>query len=139
VLGGARRSLVRMAAGDKLDPGADNVLFAGEIAELDLRATQLVTLAACDTGLGVTLAGEGVLGLQRGFQLAGAQHILMTLWAVGDQSLPEFLQACYARITSGETPASAIWQVQAQELSKGTLRRAVWTAGGFAVLARGTE
>lgn len=136
VLGGARRSMLRMAAGEPVDPGADNVLFAGEIAELDLRGTQLVTLAACDTGLGVSVAGEGVLGLQRGFQLAGARNLLLTLWAVGDQSLPEFLGACYARIAKGEPAASAVWKTQAEFLHKGgTPRRGVWTAGGFAVLA----
>ena len=136
VLDGARRSLVRMAIGEQLDPGSDNVLFAGEVAELDLSGTELVTLAACDTGLGVSVAGEGVLGLQRGFQLAGARNILMTLWAVGDQGVPEFLEACYKRIANGEPAAAAVWHVQAERLREDGLARAVWTAGGFTVLAR---
>ena len=136
VLGGVRRSLVRMANGEELEPGSDGILFAGEIAELDLAATELVTLAACDTGLGQSVAGEGVLGLQRGFQLAGARNLLMTLWAVSDQSLPEFLQAFYQRIAGGEHAASAIWKTQAEALRSGELARAVWVAGGFSVLAR---
>ena len=136
VLQGARRSLVRMAIGEELDAGSDNILFAGEVAELDLSGTELVTLAACDTGLGVSVAGEGVLGLQRGFQLAGARNILMTLWAVGDQGVPEFLEACYRRIAQGESAPSAVWRVQTERLREGELAKAVWSAGGFTVLAR---
>ena len=136
VLGKVRRSLIRLAVGEQVEAAADNVLFAGEIAELDLSATELVTLAACDTGLGVSVPGEGVLGLQRGFQLAGARNLLMTLWSVGDQTLPEFLEDCYERIAAGEPASSAVWRTQAEHLREGTLADAVWRAGGFTVLAR---
>ena len=139
VLGGARRLLVRMAIGERVEPGSDNVLFAGEVADLDLSGTELVTLAACDTGLGVSVAGEGVLGLQRGFQIAGARNILMTLWAVGDQGLPEFMGECYRRIAAGEPARSAVWQVQAERLREGEFAHAVWRAGGFTVLAQSPD
>lgn len=139
VLGGARRSLVQMAIGEAPESSSDNVLFAGEVAELDLAGTELVTLAACDTGLGISVAGEGVLGLQRGFQIAGARNILMTLWAVEDQSLPEFLGRCYTKIRAGERASSAVWSTQAEGLREGaekSLATAVWRAGAFTVLAQ---
>ena len=58
----------------------DGILTAEDVSTLDLRGTWLVTLSACDTGLGEARAGEGVMGLRRGFIQAGAQNLLMTLW-----------------------------------------------------------
>jgi CHAT domain-containing protein len=57
-------------------------LTAMDVARLSLDNTQLVILSACDTTSGLILEGEGVLGLQRAFQLAGAQTVVGTLWPV---------------------------------------------------------
>jgi CHAT domain-containing protein len=58
----------------------DGILTAEDVSTLDLQGTWLVTLSACDTGSGEARAGEGVMGLRRGFIQAGAQNLLMTLW-----------------------------------------------------------
>jgi CHAT domain-containing protein len=63
----------------------DGIVTAEEVGGLNLKETWLVTLSACDKGSGEAVAGEGVMGLRRGFMQAGAQNLLMTLWSVADE------------------------------------------------------
>ncbi len=75
----------------------DGNLFAGEIYNLDLNAN-LVTLSACQTGLGKISKGEGVIGLSRALVYAGSKNIMVSFWSVADQSTASLMQDFYHQL-----------------------------------------
>ncbi len=98
--------------GARLAGDTDGVLTAYEALALDLRGTELVVLSACDTGLGGVKRGEGVYGLRRAFQEAGAQAVLSTLWSIDDNITQTFMQRFYTAVLAGDRPATALRRVQ---------------------------
>jgi CHAT domain-containing protein/tetratricopeptide (TPR) repeat protein len=88
---------------------ADGILLAEEVAAMRLNGVEWAVLSACDTGIGALVAGEGVLGLRRAFQLAGVRTVIMTLWPVDDQSTTELMRQLYqARFVEGLTSDRAM-------------------------------
>jgi CHAT domain-containing protein len=86
------------------------ILTAQQIASLDLRGVDWAVLSACNTGNGELRDGEGVLGLQRSFRVAGARSVVMTLWPVDDQVTRHFMHVLYAeRFGARATTADAVW------------------------------
>jgi CHAT domain-containing protein/Tfp pilus assembly protein PilF len=79
----------------------DGNLFAGEIYNLKLKAN-LVTLSACQTGLGKISKGEGVIGLSRALVYAGAKNIIVSFWSVADESTAELMKDFYAQLLQRE-------------------------------------
>ena len=79
--------LVLAGANRPADPERDDgILTALEVSELDLHGVELATLSACETGLGQAAGGEGLLGLQRAFQMAGTRTVVASLWKVNDDA-----------------------------------------------------
>jgi CHAT domain-containing protein/tetratricopeptide (TPR) repeat protein len=81
----------------------DGNLFAGEIYNLEMNA-DLVTLSACQTGLGKISRGEGVIGLSRALVYAGAKSIIVSFWSVADESTSELMKTFYQQLL--ENPSS---------------------------------
>jgi CHAT domain-containing protein len=79
-MAGAQGTLRAWDRGEVPPTENDGIVTAEEVGGLKLDGTWLVALSACDTGGGEARAGEGVMGLRRGFVQAGAQNLLMTLW-----------------------------------------------------------
>ena len=80
----------------------DGVLYADEIASLPLHGVELVVLSACETGLGPVAGGEGLMGIQRAFQAAGAKTTVATLWKVNDKATAALMQRFYANLFEQE-------------------------------------
>jgi CHAT domain-containing protein len=81
----------------------NGVLTAYEAMDLNLDHTDLVVLSACETGKGDVQIGEGVFGLQRSILIAGAQHLVMTLFKVDDEVTKELMINFYSRwLETGE-------------------------------------
>lgn len=88
----------RAWTGEQLPEGVlSGVLTANNIANLNLKGTDLLVLSACQTGLGVATP-EGIFGLQRAFKKAGVQTIVMTLWSVDDEATKDFMIKFYEEL-----------------------------------------
>jgi CHAT domain-containing protein/Tfp pilus assembly protein PilF len=87
--------IVLAGANHPPEEGDDGILTAEEVQTLDLRGTELVVLSACETGLGKTAGGEGLLGLQRSFQVAGARTVIASLWKVNDMATRNLMERFY--------------------------------------------
>jgi CHAT domain-containing protein len=104
----------REAAGEGEE---DGVLTAEEIAALDLSGVEWAVLSGCGTGLGRVQDGEGVLGLRRAFQVAGANTLILSLWEVDDRSTREWMRVLYqARFLDGLTTAESVRRASSEVL-----------------------
>jgi CHAT domain-containing protein/tetratricopeptide (TPR) repeat protein len=81
--------------------GSDGVLTAYEVSAMELGGIELVVLSACETGLGEVKAGEGVYGLRRAFQVAGARAVVSALWPVSDDATAELMGRLYRSTDDG--------------------------------------
>ena len=101
-----------LKAGNLPEEAEDGLLTAEDVTGLDLLATELVVLSACETGLGQVHVGEGVFGLRRAFVLAGAKTLVMSLWKVPDEPTRELMEDFYGRLLAGQGRAEALREAQ---------------------------
>jgi CHAT domain-containing protein len=113
------RSGLALAGANLRQSGTDDgILTALEASALNLWGTKLVTLSACDTGVGEVKNGEGVYGLRRAFVLAGTETLVMSMWPVSDYVTRELMTAYYRGLKQGQGRGEALRQVQLSMLKR---------------------
>jgi CHAT domain-containing protein/Tfp pilus assembly protein PilF len=117
----------------------DGILTADEISSMNLTGVEWVVLSGCETGAGEVQASEGVLGLRRAFEIAGAGTLIMSLWSVEDSSAREWMTRLYEgrlkrRLDTAEAVREATLSVleerRAQALSTHPFYWAAFVAAG---------
>lgn len=109
MMAGVNETILGRITSDRCE---DGLLTAKEISALNLENIDLAILSACETGVGA-ISGEGVFGLQRGFKLAGAKSIMMTLWKVEDNATEQLMVEFYKNWLKSNNARSALAQAQA--------------------------
>ena len=99
---------IALAPSGKADDVVDGLLTAGEIFDMKLQA-DLVVLSACNTG-GGNITGDGVIGLSRSLISAGVPSVLVSLWAVNDDSTAFLMTEFYRNLQQNSDKAVALRQ-----------------------------
>lgn len=110
---------------------APGILTAYEVQNMNLNQTELVVLSACETGLGHQHNGEGVFGLQRAFQVAGAKNVIFSLFKVDDAVTATLMRQFYQYWLDGADKRTAFAKAQA-DVRKTHPNPAYW--GSFVML-----
>ena len=117
ILAGAGKTITG-SGGVDITNNDNGVLTAYEAMNLNLEGTSLVILSACETGLGDVKSGEGVYGLQRAFQVAGADALIMSLWKVDDAATQLLMTNFYTNWIKLGNKQKAFKQAQLQLMTK---------------------
>jgi CHAT domain-containing protein len=126
---------------DRSAPGGDafdddpGVLRASTLAGMRLPA-RLAVLSGCESGGGLALTGEGVLGLTSSLLTAGIPAVIATLWPVDDQTTASLMEAFYDHLAAGETVAAALRQAQLEVRGRTATAHPFYWAG-FVVVGEG--
>lgn len=100
-----------LAFGDQADSTHANLLYVRDLYNFKLNA-DLVTLSACETGLGELQRGEGIVSLARAFSYAGAKSIVTSLWSVEDKRTQELMTAFYKALHRGKLKDAALQEAK---------------------------
>ena len=79
----------------------DGLVTAKEVLREWHIDADLVTLSACESGLGKEIGGEGIVGFAHAFFQAGARSLLVSLWRVDDRATSLLMQRFYENVTGG--------------------------------------
>jgi CHAT domain-containing protein/Tfp pilus assembly protein PilF len=122
------RSGLVLAGANEHKEDDNGILTALEVTGLNLWGTKLVTLSACDTGLGEVKNGDGVYGLRRALVLAGAETQIISLWSVSDRATQELMVSYYRKLQEGQGRGEGLRQAQLEMLKKENRRHPYYWA-----------
>ncbi len=120
------------------DPREDGLWQGREIRESRLSA-DLVTLSACETGVGRLQGEEGIMNLARTFLIAGAKSVVASLWDVDDRSTATLMTRFYQQIANGKSVAEALRGAQLAMLAEFGSDMQPYYWAGFTVIGDGTR
>jgi CHAT domain-containing protein len=115
----------------------DGLLQVREIRDLSLNA-DLVTLSACDTGVGPLEGEEGIANLVRAFLFAGAKSVVASLWTANDPSTRTLMERFYRHIADGEDKGSALRHAQMDLIAEFGERALPFYWAGFIIVGDGS-
>lgn len=110
-------SAIVLDADGTVGPDGDGFVTASEWTTLSLNS-ELIVLSACETGVGPTISGEGVLGLPYALFVAGNRNAVLTLWPVADHATSVFMRQYFRRVAQGNS-ASASLSATKRDFAKG--------------------
>lgn len=102
---------------EKAEVENDNLLYAYEIYNMKLNAN-LVSLSACNTGIGQIAKGEGIMSLARAFKHAGCPNILMSLWQADDQATASIMLSFYENLQNNMPKDDALRQAKLRYINQ---------------------
>jgi CHAT domain-containing protein len=120
------------------DPKEDGLWQAREIRETRL-AADLVTLSACDTGVGRLQGEEGIMNLARTFLIAGTKSVVASLWDADDRSTATLMSHFYREIGSGRGVGEALREAQLTMLKEFGTDMQPYFWAGFTVIGDGNR
>lgn len=89
------------------DSSESNILYIKDLYNTSLKA-DMVTLSACQTGIGKLQKGQGMLSLSKGFYYAGAKSLVNTLWKINDKSSVKLMGHFYEGLSKGKSKTKAL-------------------------------
>jgi len=102
-----------------VDPNShdDGLLQVREIIRLHFNA-DLVTLSACNTGVGKLQGEEGITNLVEAFLVSGAKAVVASLWSADDIYTSALMERFYTHIAEGQDKAAALRHAKIDLLAK---------------------
>jgi len=111
-----------------VEENEDGILYASEIFNLALNS-DLVTLSACQTGLGKLVRGEGIEGINRAFFYAGTSSVLMSLWPVNDQATSQLMERFYTHLNKKNSIMNSLREAKLELINSAELSHPFYWAG----------
>jgi CHAT domain-containing protein len=102
---------------------AEDGLYLEELYSLNMDATRLIIISACETGNGQLASSEGVLSLTRGFAYAGCASIVNSLWKADDEATAAILHQFHQYLQKGYTKSKALQQAKLDYIHSNALHK----------------